>query len=112
MEEHDLGLLAASVAAADSGWTVHFLGYRTPTTAIVRAVETALPNVLLLGAVQRSAGRRVLTELNGLAPAIVMGGAGFTHDDVAGHPSWLLHSGSMRDLPHTLEAALAAAEPV
>ena len=109
MEEHDLGLLAASVAAADSGWTVHFLGYRTPTTAIARAVETARPDVVMLGAVQRSAGKRVLAELNGMSPAIVMGGAGFTPDDVAGRPSWLLHDGSMRDLPHTLEAALAAA---
>lgn len=108
-EEHDLGLLAASVAAADGGWTVHFLGYRTPTTAIARAGETSQPNVLLLGAVRREAGMQVLGELNGLAPAIVMGGAGFRPEDVEGHPSWLLHTGSMRDLRQTLEAALAAA---
>lgn len=108
-EEHDLGLLAACVAAADAGWTVHFLGYRTPTTAMAKAAETARPDVLLLGAVRRRAGQQVLGELNGFAPAIVMGGAGFVPEDVAGHPTWRLHTGSMRDLPETLDAALGAA---
>lgn len=108
-EEHDLGLLAASVVAAHGGWTAHFLGYRTPTAAITKAADTAGPDVVLLGAVRREAGRRILAELHGFAGAIVFGGAGFHPDDMDGHPMWVVHRGPMRDLPDTLEAALTAA---
>lgn len=83
-EEHDLGVLAGAVVAADAGWSVTFLGARTPTGALRRAVEATGADVALVGAVRHQSARAFLDELPGPLPCgLVLGGDGFRDEDVA-----------------------------
>lgn len=112
-EEHDLGLLAGAVIAADAGWRVHYLGPRTPTVALERAVAELDPQVVLVGAVGRDAAVAFLDDGADLgAAAVVIGGAGFRADDVRRLPGSLHHDGEIRDLPATIERALEQRDAV
>jgi MerR family transcriptional regulator, light-induced transcriptional regulator len=108
-EEHDLGLLAASVVAADAGWRVHYLGARTPTGAIERAVAELRPDVVLIGAIFREHAERFLLEAPELGTAgLALGGAAFVAADSARLPGAVIHGGAVSDVVPTLQRALAA----
>ncbi len=82
-EEHDLGVLASAVVAADAGWCVTFLGARTPTGALRRAIEATDASVALVGAVRRRPAQTFLDELARPLPCgLVLGGAGFREEDL------------------------------
>lgn len=83
-EEHDLGVLASAVVAADAGWSVTFLGARTPTGALRRAIESTDADVALVGAVRRRPAESFIDELaRPLHCGLVLGGDGFREEDVA-----------------------------
>ena len=82
-EEHDLGVLASAVVAADAGWNVTFLGARTPTGALRRAIEATSAQIALVGAVRRRPAQTFLDELARPLPCgLVLGGAGFREEDL------------------------------
>lgn len=108
-EEHDLGLLAAAAVAVDAGWRVHYLGARTPTAAMERAVTELAPAVVLVGAIFREQAEAFLGD-RPVFPrtGVVLGGAGFIASDESRLPGALVHHGPMRALPATLERATIA----
>lgn len=82
-EEHDLGVLASAVVASDAGWNVTFLGARTPTGALRRAIEATGARVVLIGSVRRRPAQAFIDELHGPLPCgLVLGGAGFREEDL------------------------------
>lgn len=108
-EEHDLGLLAASVVSVDAGWRLHYLGPQMPTAALERGVADLRPDVVLVGAVFREHAERFLADRPDLgSAAVVLGGAGFLPDDAATMPGAVVHDGPVSGMPATLERALVA----
>jgi MerR family transcriptional regulator, light-induced transcriptional regulator len=108
-EEHDLGLLAAAVAAVDAGWRVHYLGARTPTRALERSVAELSPHAVLVGAVFREHGEAFLEDRPSLGnAAVVLGGSGFVTGDAGRLPHAVVHQGAMDELAATLDRALVA----
>jgi MerR family transcriptional regulator, light-induced transcriptional regulator len=106
-EEHDLGLLAAAVAAVDAGWRVHYLGARTPTRALERSVAELAPHAVLVGAVFREHGEAFLEDRPSLGTvAVVLGGSGFVPGDARRLAHGVVHEGTMAGLAATLERAL------
>jgi MerR family transcriptional regulator, light-induced transcriptional regulator len=110
LEEHDLGLLAASVVAADAGWHVHYLGSRTPSNALERMAAELRPDVVLVGAVFPEHARRFLADAPDLgAAALALGGAGFEAADAGELPAGaVVHEGAVSQVPDTLQRALMA----
>ncbi|MFA9443809.1 MerR family transcriptional regulator [Egicoccus sp. AB-alg6-2] len=112
-EEHDLGLLAAAAVAADAGWRVHYLGARTPTPAIERAVEELDPEVVLVGAVFREHAEAFLAGGPAFVRAgVVLGGSGFVPADTARLPGAVVHRGALTEIPASLDRAVAARHDV
>jgi MerR family transcriptional regulator, light-induced transcriptional regulator len=112
-EEHDLGLLAACVVAADAGWRVHYLGARTPSSAIEQAVATLRPDVVLIGAVFREHAERFVGDAPDLGSAgLALGGSGFVAADGARLPGAVVHHGAVSDVVPALERAVAARRAV
>jgi MerR family transcriptional regulator, light-induced transcriptional regulator len=108
-EEHDLGLLAACVVAADAGWRVHYLGARTPSSAIERAVATLRPDVVLIGATFREHAERFIEDAPDLGAAgLALGGSGFVPADSVRLPGAVTHHGAVSDVVPALERAVAA----
>jgi MerR family transcriptional regulator, light-induced transcriptional regulator len=108
-EEHDLGLLASAVVAAQAGWRIHFLGSRTPTAAVERSVVELDPRIVLIGAVFRIHAEAFLDDRPDLGSCgVVLGGEGFRPGDLDRLPRAVLHDGPMSAVPATLERALAA----
>jgi MerR family transcriptional regulator, light-induced transcriptional regulator len=108
-EEHDLGLLASAVVAADAGWRIHYLGARMPTAAIERSVADLDPDVVLIGAMFRRHAEAFLSDRAAFRrAAIVLGGPGFTPEDSARLRNAVVHQGPIRELSSTLERAMAA----
>ncbi|WP_052665266.1 MerR family transcriptional regulator [Nitriliruptor alkaliphilus] len=108
-EEHDLGLLASAVVAADAGWRVHYLGARTPTAAIERAAAELDPDVIVIGAIFRDQAEAFLADRPTFdRAALVVGGAGFVPADTARLRHAVLHEGDIRTVAATLERAVAA----
>ena len=108
-EEHDLGLLAASVVSVDAGWRLHYLGPRMPSAALERSVADLRPNVVLIGALFREHAQRLLGERPDLGSAgVVLGGAGFLPDDAATWPGAVVHDGPISDIPASLDRAIVA----
>jgi MerR family transcriptional regulator, light-induced transcriptional regulator len=108
-EEHDLGLLAACVVAADAGWQVHYLGARTPASALARSADELRPDVVLVAAMFREHAERYLADAPDLAgAALTLGGSGFTPADAARLPGAVVHEGPLVDVVASLERALAA----
>ncbi|MEX1178770.1 MAG: MerR family transcriptional regulator [Nitriliruptor sp.] len=108
-EEHDLGLLACAVVAADAGWRVHYLGARTPTAAMERAVAELTPDVVIVGAVYRSSAEAFLADRPTFpGAATVLGGAGFTAADTSQLPDAVLHEGAVQEVVATAERAMSA----
>lgn len=113
LEEHDLGLLAAAVTAASSGWLVHYLGPRTPTAALERSVADLRPNLVLVGALFPEHAQAFLDPPPDLGGSpVVLGGAGFEAVGTAGLRRAVVHEGPMRDLAATLDLALEARDDV
>ncbi len=107
-EEHDLGLLASAVVAADAGWRVHYLGVRTPTVAMERASAELAPDVVLVGAVFREAAEDFLADQPAFPGAgIVLGGAGFIPSDASRLPRAIVHMGAVSDVADAVERAAA-----
>jgi MerR family transcriptional regulator, light-induced transcriptional regulator len=108
-EDHDLGLLASAVVAADAGWRIHFLGARMPTAAIERSVLDLDPDVVLIGAMFRRHAESFLVDRAAFhRAAIVLGGPGFLPEDASRLHQATLHQGPMSELPSTMERALSA----
>lgn len=107
-EEHDLGVLAAAVVASDAGWNVTFLGSRTPTGALRRAVEAIGADLAVVGSVRRRPAQTFLDELARPLPCgLVLGGAGFREEDlyrVEGEVT--RHDGAYQALPGALRSIL------
>ena len=107
-EEHDLGLLAGAVVAADAGWRVHYLGARTPTAALERSAAELGVDAVLVGAVYRAHAEEFLEQppqLNGAG--LVLGGGGFLPADADRLPAAMVHQGPIRSVPEVLEQAVA-----
>jgi methanogenic corrinoid protein MtbC1 len=108
-EDHELGLLAAAVVAADEGFAVTYLGARTPAVAVERALEGMTVDVVLVGAMTRAGGASFVTAPPRIGRArLVIGGAGFVADDLARLPGDVRLAPSLAALPQVLADALAA----
>ena len=108
-EEHDLGLLAASVVSVDAGWRLHYLGSRMPSAALERSVVDLRPDVVLIGAVFREHAQRFLDERPDLgSAAVVLGGTGFVPDDADALPGAVVHEGPISGIPASLDRAIVA----
>lgn len=108
-EEHDLGLLAAAVVAADAGWKVHYIGARTPVAAIERTSADLRPDVVLIGSMNRGLADDFLRAQPVLGPtAVVLGGSGFIPSDANRLAHTVVHQGPIRELAATLERAVSA----
>lgn len=105
-EEHDLGVLASAVVASDAGWNVTFLGSRTPTGALRRAIEAIGADVALVGAVRRRPALTFLDELARPLPCgLVLGGAGFREEDLyRAEGEVARHVGGYQGLPSFLRS--------
>ena len=110
-EEHDLGVLASAVVASDSGWRVTFLGARTPTGALRRAIEATDARVALVGAVRRRPAQTFLDELARPLPCgLVLGGAGFREEDLHRCDGEVTrHLGAYATLPASLRSVVEVA---
>lgn len=107
-EEHDLGLLSAAAVLADAGWRVHFLGARTPTRPLERAVQELRAEAVLVAALAPAPAREFLDSAPALGDAtVLLGGAGFAAVGSGNLPHAAIHDGDFRDLPAMLESALA-----
>lgn len=108
-EDHDLGLLAAAVVAADAGWRVHYLGARMPTMAMERSVLDLDPDLVLVGSMFRSHAEAFLADEARFGRAsVVLGGPGFLPSDAARLPGAIVHQGPIRELASTLQRALSS----
>lgn len=107
-EDHDLGLLAAAVVAADAGWRVHYLGARMPTMAMERSVSDLDPDLVLIGSMFRSHAEEFLADEARFGRAsVVLGGPGFLPSDALRLPGATVHQGPIRELASTLQRALS-----
>lgn len=105
-EEHDLGLLCSAAVLVDAGWRVHYLGARTPVSALVDASARLGADAMLIGALHRQHATSFLDELAPLGSiAVVLGGAGFEPDD-ADRVAGILHQGPISTVPDSLDRAL------
>lgn len=108
-EDHDLGLLAGSVVAADAGWRVHYLGARMPTAAIDHSVGDLRPDAVLIGAMHRRHAEAFLRDNPRFGgAAVVLGGTGFIPYDAGRLTNAVVHQGLISELSSTLERAMAA----
>lgn len=108
-EDHDLGLLAATVVAADAGWRIHYLGARMPAAALERSAIDLDPDVVLVGSMFRSHAEEFLAAEPRFARAgVVLGGPGFLPSDASRIPGSVVHQGPIRELASTLERALSS----
>lgn len=108
-EEHDFGLLAGAAIASDAGWRVHYLGARTPNSALSNAVAQVGAQAVLVATLFREHAEAFLADLPELGSAVlVLGGEGFRADDLEHlDASARLHDGPLHELPRTLEAAVS-----
>ncbi len=107
-EDHDLGVLASAVVAADAGWRVHYLGARMPTAAMERSAMVLEPDIVLIGSIFRSHAQQFLAESPSFGrSAVVLGGPGFAPGDAAAIAGAVVHEGPIAGLADTLERALA-----
>lgn len=110
-EEHDLGLLAAAVVAADLGWRVRYLGARTPTAAMQRTADELRASVVLVGAVFREQAEAFLADRPTFARStVVLGGEGFAPEDATRLPRAVFHEGPVSALAATLDRAARTAD--
>lgn len=108
-EEHDLGLLASAVVAAEAGWRVHYLGARMPTAAVERAVAELDPEVVLVGAVTRGQAEAFLADRPVFRrAAVVLGGEGFLASDAGRLHHAVVHEGVIREVAATIDRAVLA----
>lgn len=102
-EQHDLGLLMASVAATGAGWRVSFLGAQTPTPALERAAADLRPAVVLVAAIDRKVAAAFLDTPPQLGTAgLVLGGSGFEPTDEHRLPGAVVHEGGYGEVPASL----------
>ncbi len=108
-EEHDFGLLAGAAIASDAGWRVHYLGARTPGSALATATARVGAQAVLVATLFRQHAEAFLADLPDLgSAALVLGGEGFRPEDLERlDVSARLHEGRLTDLPRTLDAAVS-----
>ncbi len=108
-EDHDLGLLAATVVAADAGWRIHYLGARMPTVALERSAVDLDPDVVLVGSMFREHASTFLADEPRFGRSgVVLGGPGFLPSDASLVPGAVVHQGPIRELASTLQRALSS----
>jgi MerR family transcriptional regulator, light-induced transcriptional regulator len=106
-EDHELGVLAAAAVAADQGFSVTYLGARTPTAALERSVASLAPDLVLVGAVASDHARHFVASPPAIdATRLVLGGPGFAGIDPAALPPGSRVADSLTTLPMTLRAVL------
>ena len=105
-EEHDLGLLGASAVLGQAGWSVRYLGAKTPRVVLEQAVVDAGAQVALVASAYPEHGASFLADLPDVGDALlVLGGGGFEGADLD-RVDALAHRGSLADLPVAVDRAL------
>jgi methanogenic corrinoid protein MtbC1 len=69
-QRHELGAMAAAIAAASAGWRVRYLGPDLPAVEMARAVTESGANALALSLVYPSGEPLVNAELRALRPSV------------------------------------------
>jgi MerR family transcriptional regulator, light-induced transcriptional regulator len=92
-ERHDIGLLCCALALHYRGWRVTYLGPDTPADALEAAVDAVDPEIVIIGAVQRTPLRLAAPALAQLATRVpvAVGGAGVNPELAAAAGAQLLH---------------------
>jgi MerR family transcriptional regulator, light-induced transcriptional regulator len=77
-EEHDLGLIVFGLVAWRRGWRVTFLGADTPVDAMVEAIRSVEPRLVVLSAHRTDSLLGLESDLRAIAEEVAMaiGGAG------------------------------------
>jgi DNA-binding transcriptional MerR regulator/methylmalonyl-CoA mutase cobalamin-binding subunit len=106
-EDHELGVLAAAAVASDQGFSVTYLGARTPNAALERSVATLDPDLVLIGAVASGHAQRFVAAPPAIdATRLVLGGPGFAGIAASELPPGSRVATSLTQLPATLRAVL------
>jgi DNA-binding transcriptional MerR regulator len=81
-EEHDIPLLMFGIALGRRGWRITYLGPRTPTSEVVRAIEAIHPEVVVVASPREDALRALVAPLSRVSGGVrvAIGGAGATPD--------------------------------
>ena len=81
-EEHDIPLLMCGIALGNRGWRITYLGPRTPTEDLLRAVEALRPQLVVLGSTREDAYSDLIAPLRNRPHGVhvAIGGAGATTD--------------------------------
>jgi MerR family transcriptional regulator, light-induced transcriptional regulator len=74
-EQHELGVMAASVVALEEGWRVVYLGASLPVSEIVRTALRLNASVVALSLVNDAIADAVVVELEGMCAALPAGAA-------------------------------------
>jgi DNA-binding transcriptional MerR regulator len=79
-EEHDLPLLMFGIALGRRGWRITYLGPRTPTNDLLRAIERVHPALVVIASPREDALRALAAPLSKIRDGvrIAVGGAGAT----------------------------------
>ena len=101
-EQHDLALICLGLALRARGWQITFLGARTPTDALLAAVEDARPDVCVLAVTVPIEADEALARVAALTRLVV---AGAGADEALAER---LDAELMRDDPVRAAATLAA----
>jgi DNA-binding transcriptional MerR regulator len=81
-EEHDIPLLMFGIALGNRGWRITYLGPRTPTADLLKAIESLRPRIVVLGSPREDAYSDLIAPLSNLPHDlhVAIGGAGATAD--------------------------------
>jgi len=116
-ELHEIGLRSAAYVFEAEGWTTHYIGARTPTDAVVSAIQDLRPSLLALSVTYPSDPQRSLDDLRHLSAevhamgvSVVVGGTGMPPGvhDIASVDAVL---GSARDILDYLALKMPASAP-
>jgi DNA-binding transcriptional MerR regulator len=79
-EEHDIPLLMFGISLGNRGWRITYLGPRTPTEDLLKAVETLHPQLVVLGSPREDAYSDLIAPLQSTSHGVrvAIGGAGAT----------------------------------
>ncbi|MBW3668046.1 MAG: MerR family transcriptional regulator [Actinobacteria bacterium] len=110
-EQHDIGLLMATVVVATTGARAVFVGGHTPRASIDVLLEELRPSLVLVAATTRRTAARLLTTWRSRRGRhVVAGGGGFRADDEATLRG-PVHLGAYAALPAVVQHAMSATKP-
>jgi DNA-binding transcriptional MerR regulator len=112
-EEHDIPLLMFGIALGNRGWRITYLGARTPTEDLSRAVQTLHPDIVVLTSPSPGTFEAIAVPLRRLAGMVrvAIGGAGATPEFAEG-AGVLLLEGDPVSAAGTLEVITTAPKDV